>query len=210
MRKWLLTFGAFLFLILLNVQTSLGEDGRRGFYVEPQISGAISRESALGDSAYYGGRLGYRFGCISLDVESGYARFEDESGFGDISIVPLLANLRYHPLSVTTWDPYFIFGLGALFTDLHPEKEIYSDLIADLSSISVSGDIDDTIAGQVGIGTLYHFTDHISGFLEIRVLFAFTDAETTVFEGNVPVAFAIGDDIDLRTFFLGGGIRIRI
>lgn len=226
MRKIWLGGMVALVLVAFNSGAGFAEEFSKGFYVEGHGSAAIPvGDDEFETTAYLGGRFGYQISPLfGLEVESGYASFEDEFETLELSIVPLLVNVRAYLVEGKKFDLYVLGGIGVIFTDFKVTgtsaevNEAFDaatgvDLEAEGITLSIDSlDIDDALAGQAGLGFIYHFSERIAAFAEVRVLLseADTSARVTVSGPGGTSTESVTIEQELDTVFIGGGVRIKI
>lgn len=224
MNRWFLTFAGLLTFMFIH-QAGFADQAQpmeRGFYIDGQVDAAIPLDGDLQTDVFFGGRAGYQFNSLfGVDIESGYASFNDDTEIAELSIVPLLINGRLYPFQFGKANLYVFGGLGAIFSDIDIDQDQIDPAIREEFGVSPSAvgislglnaDTETTFGGQVGIGVIYNFAEHVSAFLEARILFGETDVSGTVTasDGSRTISESFEDEQELHTVFLGGGFRIRI
>ncbi|MDP3981322.1 MAG: outer membrane beta-barrel protein [Chlamydiota bacterium] len=158
-------------------------------YISGKGQALVPFENSLDVAGYFGGSVGYWWNeYIATELEVGFANVESENNAYNVDVVPLLATVRGDLPFEFGWPmhPYLYGGLGILF-----------------NSAEGSGvDVDNSLAGIVGIGVDYEFSDNFLAFIDLRFLFSRPDVNSG--------AGVVGDDtLDLNSIMLGGGITLK-
>lgn len=228
MKRWMTSGIAVMFVFILSAPFGMAQEEHRGFYVEGQASAAIPTAEDLQSTASFAGRLGHQMNDhIALELESGYANFNDDLGLTEYTVVPLMGNIRVHPFGAKRFDLYLLAGLGIVFADIDLDSQAIEDTAIATTeevlglesgtvealgfSVDSTAQIENAFGAQIGIGALYHFTQNVAGFLEARILFASPDATgtVTITGPNSVTTTSLEVEQDLNTVFLGGGLRVK-
>jgi outer membrane protein len=162
--------------------------------------GIFPKDNDIDDSWYVGGNAAYGINdYLAVGVESGYTQWKvEESGddYGDVSAVPLLADLyvRY-PLKVgeNTLVPYFVGGIGVVFWN-YEESSL-------LTSNGISVDMDPELGIKAGLGVDFFLTKNLALNLEGSYLWSEADMSVSAFGLNAAA------EVDTDAWFVTGGIK---
>jgi len=193
--------GVFLIALMISLISKIGFAGEmyeeeegiagwlHGVYVQPGVEVITPLNDDLDTSVYLGAKVGYELNeWWSIFVETGWAELDLSGGTGDVTVVPLLFNVRYNFFpDVYIFDYYVFGGIGYSFNDINfiPDPTV---------------EVEDDFAGQIGGGAEYWITNSFSVYLNARFFFS---------DPNLNGVVLGRDDMDLSSFLLGGGIRWR-
>ena len=193
--------GVFLIALMISLISKIGFAGEmyeeeegiagwlHGVYVQPGVEVITPLNDDLDTSVYLGAKVGYELNeWWSIFVETGWAELDLSGGTGDVTVVPLLFNVRYNFFpDVYIFDYYVFGGIGYSFNDINfiPDPTV---------------EVEDDFAGQIGGGAEYWITNSFSVYLNARFFFS---------DPNLNGVVLGRDDLDLSSFLLGGGIRWR-
>lgn len=194
MKKGVLVVLAFLLLGINGFAQDIYEEEGvsrwlHGIYLQPGVDVIIPLNDDLDTSVYLSGKIGYELNeWWSIFFETGWSELDLVEGAGDVTVVPVLFNVRFNFFpDVYIFDYYIFGGIGYSFNDISFDAD-------------PAVEVDGAFAGQIGGGAEYWITDSFSVFLNARFFFSDPDLNGVVL-GR--------DDMDLSSFLLGGGIRWR-
>ena len=195
-------------LLLLTSTVSFAQDRTGKVDIGVNLS-AVDPDNGDYDTGFYaGGTLAYGLSeWLALGIEAGHAEIEPDFGStssitgGDISAIPLLADIILRLRTNESLDLYGVVGLGVLFVDS-------DDISGTVSGVpfNIDVDADNAFAVKVGGGADWFLNEHWILNFEVSYVFAETDIDTTTNVAGLSLPIQL-NDVELDYLQIGGGIK---
>lgn len=183
------------FTILAHAEESTGR-----FSVGIVGGGIFPKDNDIDNAGYIGGNLAYGVNeYFAVGAEIGYTSWnveEDSVDFGDVSAIPLLADvyLRYPiELGESKIVPYGVGGVGVIFWD-YEESSL-------LKNNGITVNMDPELGLKLGGGVDYFFTKNFAINAEASYIWSDADMSVTAFGSQAAAT------IDTDAWVVCGGLK---